>query len=174
MAKHEFSIIASGVDPAADDFETRFLDAGCDDATVSFQKGYAILDFTRSAPSLEDALSSAIEQVRRAGARVERIEPDPLVSLADIAARTGLTRAAVSNYWRGHRGEGFPAPVARITSDSPLWDWATVAEWLRARGSTTRGVANAARVIGEANAAVGSRTARAPRGDDPSRRDIRP
>ena len=39
MKKYEFSIIASGLDPEAEDFEKRFYDAGCDDATISFQKG---------------------------------------------------------------------------------------------------------------------------------------
>ena len=34
MKKFEFSIIASGLDPAAEDFEQRFYDAGCDDAPI--------------------------------------------------------------------------------------------------------------------------------------------
>src|SRR6266446_4522389 len=89
----EFSIIASGLDPSADDFETRFFDAGCDDATVSFQKGRIIVDFAREASSIDAAIASAIECVKAAGAVVERIEPDPLVNLSDIAERTGLTRA---------------------------------------------------------------------------------
>ena len=39
MKMHEFSIIASGLNPEAEDFETRFFDAGCDDATISFRRG---------------------------------------------------------------------------------------------------------------------------------------
>lgn len=132
MGTFEFSIIASGLDPAADDFEQRFYDAGCDDALVAFQKGHIIVDFAREAETIEDAIGSAIEAVLTAGAHVERVEPDPLVSLADIAARSGLTRAAVSLYFKGERGKGFPAPVARVTGDSPLWDWSTVAQWLYA------------------------------------------
>ena len=57
------------------------------------------------------------------GARVERIEPDHLVSMADIARRAGLTRAAISLYAKGMRAQEFPAPVARVTSEIPLWDW---------------------------------------------------
>ena len=44
MKMYEFSIIASGLDPQADDFEARFYNAGCDDATISFQKGHIIVD----------------------------------------------------------------------------------------------------------------------------------
>jgi hypothetical protein len=28
------------------------------------------------------------------------------------------------------RGENFPHPVARVTTESPLWDWTDVARWL--------------------------------------------
>ena len=32
--------------------------------------------------------------------------------------------------FKGHRAEAFPPPVAKVTSESPLWDWATVARWM--------------------------------------------
>ena len=85
MKKYKFSVIASGLDPNAEDFETVFFNAGCDDATVSFQKGHIIVDFAREAESVDGAISSAIEHVRKAGAQVDRVEPDPLMSLSDIA-----------------------------------------------------------------------------------------
>ena len=75
MKKHEFSIIATGLDPHADDFETRFFNAGCADATVSFQKGHIIVYFTRDATSLEDAIISAVKNVEKAGASVKYVEP---------------------------------------------------------------------------------------------------
>ena len=109
MASFEFAIVASGLDPAAEDFFDRFYDAGCDDATVAFQKGHIIVDFAREAPSLAEAIASAVGGVKKAGAKVERIEPDPLVSLSDMAARAGLTRAAMTNYSKGTRGKRFPA-----------------------------------------------------------------
>jgi transcriptional regulator with XRE-family HTH domain len=130
MKTFEFSIIASGLDPEARDFADRFFNAGCDDATISFHKGHIIVDFAREAVSVDGAISSAVECVKKAGAQVDRIEPDPLVSLSDIAARTGLTRAAITQYAKGRRGDNFPSPVARITSDTSLYDWAAVAAWL--------------------------------------------
>jgi hypothetical protein len=74
MKTYEFSVIASGLDPSADDFEARFFDAGCDDATISFQKGRIIVDFGREADSIELAIVSALECVKAAGATVARVE----------------------------------------------------------------------------------------------------
>jgi len=130
MKTFEFSIIASGLDPEAEGFADRFFNAGCDDATISFQKGHIIADFARDAESIDEAISSAIECMEKAGTHVDRVEPDPLVSLSDIAARTGITRAAITQYAKGQRGENFPSPIARVTSDTSLYDWSTVASWL--------------------------------------------
>ncbi|HEU0081979.1 MAG TPA: hypothetical protein VFQ87_03830 [Bradyrhizobium sp.] len=160
MKNFEFSIIASGLDPESEDFEQRFHDAGCDDATVSFQKGRIIVDFTREAGSIDDAVVSAMKNVEAAGARVDRIEPDPLVSLSDIATRSGMSRAAMTQYSKGQRGSAFPAPVARVTSESPLWDWATVARWLFQNEKISRDVAIEAEAIRAANAATGAREAK--------------
>jgi hypothetical protein len=154
MKTFEFSIIASGLDHEADDFEHRFYDAGCDDATISFQKGHIIVDFAREAPSIEDALSSAIEAVRSTGASITRIEPDPLVNLSEIAARSGLTRQAIALYSTGQRGRDFPPPVARITADNPLWDWPSVACWLFKTSKMPKDAVIEAEVIKEANKIV--------------------
>src|SRR4051812_39024987 len=111
MKTYEFSLIASGLDPSAEDFEARFYEHGCDDATISFQKGHIILDFARRAPAMEAAIRSALADVRAAGARIHRVEPDPLVSLADMAARTKMSRAAMTQYSKGQRSRDFPPPV---------------------------------------------------------------
>ncbi|MBI5128979.1 MAG: hypothetical protein HZA66_06025 [Rhodopseudomonas palustris] len=156
MKAFEFSVIASGLDPESADFADRFFLAGCDDATISFQKGRIIVDFTREAPSIGEAIASALESVRAAGATVDRIEPDPLVSLSDIAARSGLTRAAITQYAKGQRGKNFPAPIARVTSDSPLWDWAVVAKWLYGNSKLSRDDAIAAEAVRLANITAAS------------------
>ncbi|MBA3670227.1 MAG: hypothetical protein H0W71_09250 [Sphingomonas sp.] len=151
MKDHEFTIIASGLDPRDEAFEDRFFEAGCDDATLSFQKGVIILEFHREAESFAKAVASAYEAVLRAGAQVDRIEPDHLVSLSEIAERSGLTRQAISLYTRAERGQNFPGPVAKVTSKHPLWDWPEVAEWLFEKGSLAREDLVAARVVKEAN-----------------------
>jgi hypothetical protein len=157
MKTYEFSVIASGLNPQADDFEARFYNAGCNDATVSFQKGHIIVDFARQAKSIDAAIVSAVECVKAAGATVDRVEPDPLVSLADIAARTGMSRAAMTQYSKGQRGRDFPPPVARVTSDSPLWDWAEVAKWLFKHDKLTRDSAVEAEAVSAANEAIEAR-----------------
>jgi hypothetical protein len=156
MKKYEFSIIASGLNPTAEDFEQRFYDAGCDDATISFQKGHTIVDFAREAESISNAIISAVKNVKAAGAHVDRVEPDPLVCLSDIAARTGMTRAAMTQYSKGPRSKDFPSPIARVTSDSPLWDWASVAKWLFHHEKLSREQAIEAEAVRIANAAIQS------------------
>ena len=74
MKTFEFSVIASGLDPSADDFEARFYGNRCDDALVSFQKGYIIIDFAREARTLDEAIASAVDDVTATGAHVERFE----------------------------------------------------------------------------------------------------
>lgn len=154
MKTFEFSVIASGLDPSADDFETRFYESGCDDALVSFQKGRIIIDFAREAKTLAEAVASALENVAAVGAHIDRLEPDPLVSLSDIAKRAHMTRAAITNYHKGHRAEAFPAPVARVTSRSPLWDWASVARWLVCYNKLPHDIAIEAETVRQANCAV--------------------
>jgi hypothetical protein len=77
MSTLEFSLIVSGPDPQADDFASRFYEAGCDDALVSFQGGWIVVDFAREAESLQSAVASAIQAVQSIGAAVERIEVAP-------------------------------------------------------------------------------------------------
>ena len=153
MKTFEFSIVASGLDPEAEGFADRFYDAGCSDATIFFQKGHIILDFSRDAGGIDSAICSAIECVESAGAHVDRVEPDPLVSLSDIAARTGLSRAAITQYAKGQRADDFPAPVARVTSETSLYDWSQVATWLyrKEKISLEQAIqATAVRVVNEA------------------------
>lgn len=151
MKTFEFTIIASGLHPEEDGFEDRFFEAGCDDATIAFQKGVIILDFCREAASFSRAVASAYEDVRRAGAAIERIEPDHLVSLSDIADRAHMTRQAIALYSNGERGKDFPIPVARVMSSTPLWDWYQVAEWLHRHDKLDKAAVLEARIVREAN-----------------------
>ncbi|PWE17277.1 hypothetical protein DDZ18_06200 [Marinicauda salina] len=152
MKAFEFSIVASGLDPRADDFEDRFFEAGCDDATIAFARGAIVLHFHREAESLSAAIRSARADVEAAGATVRHVEPDNLVSLTEIARRAGLTRSATSLYANGGRGRDFPPPVARVTSDGALWDWREVSAWLHRRGQLPIEDVRAAAAIGAANA----------------------
>lgn len=158
MKNYQFVIVASGLDPDAEDFEKRFFEAGCSDATISFQKGLTIVEFNRQAKSFAHAMTSAFTDVLKTGATVERFEPDYLVSLSDIAARSGLSRAAISLYCKGKRKADFPSPVARVTSESPLWDWVDVARWMHLNLKLSRELVLEARMVREANLATTRRS----------------
>ncbi len=73
------------------------------------------------------------------------------MTVSDIAERAGLSRQAVSLFARGERGQGFPPPVAKVSSDAPLWDWAEVAAWLHRRGKVPTGTVVEAHLLGWAN-----------------------
>jgi hypothetical protein len=60
----------------------------------------------------------------------------------------------MTQYSKGQRSKNFPPPVARVTSDSPLWDWATVAKWLFRHGKLTREMAIEAEAVKAANEAI--------------------
>ena len=151
MKEYEFSIVASGLDHEADDFVDRFFEAGCDDATIAYSRGSIILSFCREAASLDQAIRSGLDNVRAAGATVERVEPDSIVNLAEIAKRAGLSRQALTNYAHRLRGDDFPRPIARITTESPLWDWPTVATWLVKHGRISAETAADAETFKAAN-----------------------
>jgi hypothetical protein len=154
MKTHEFTIIATGLDPHDPGYEDRFFEAGCDDATLSFQRGLIIAEFAREAPTLSRAILTAMENMHAAGASVERIEPDYLVSLTEIAERCQLSRQAISLYAKGERGSGFPPPSAKVMSGHPLWDWCAVASWLHGKSLIDRETAVSARIIKEVNASI--------------------
>ncbi|MDQ3209955.1 MAG: hypothetical protein M3Q20_02075, partial [Actinomycetota bacterium] len=127
---HPFTLIVDG--PVDDD---RVLDAlfeaGCDDATFGSVDGAGFADFRRTAPTFLQAVRSAILDIESGSdLRVMRIEPEDLVTMAEIARRLGRSREGVRLLITGERGPGsFPPAVSRVRSRSPLWRWVDVAAW---------------------------------------------
>lgn len=131
--EHEFTLVLDGVHELNAEVETALFDAGCDDATISMRARRMFLTFCRTAPSLKDAIISALRAVADAniGARVLRVDECDLVTQADIGRRIGRTRQLVYQYIMGLRGPGdFPPPACEISTGSPLWYWCEVARWL--------------------------------------------
>ena len=133
MTTYDFTFVVDA-DPHADDFEDRFIEAGCDDATFLLMRGVAAISFDRDADTYKEAVFSAYQQIKSTDSTILRFEPDFLVSAADIAERSGLSRAAIGLFVKGERRDGFPAPHLRLSSSSPLWDWVAVSEWLVMQG----------------------------------------
>lgn len=128
MSEHTFALILSGpVDERVDDL----FEAGCDDATFGEVDGVAYADFDREADSFIEAVVSAIRAISSVpGLRVRRLEPDDLVTAADIAHRLGRTRESVRLLISGQRGAGgFPAPVSHTRRRHRIWRWSDVVAW---------------------------------------------
>jgi hypothetical protein len=75
MKTFEFRVIASGPDLERDEVFDRLYEAGCDDATIGVQNGLLVFAFAREGACLDDAVVSAVADVRAAGATVDRVEP---------------------------------------------------------------------------------------------------
>jgi hypothetical protein len=157
--EYEFTLILSGIPDLTSDVTSALFEAGCDDATPSMCQGRAYLDFTRTAPSFEDAILSAIDNVRRAGigAEVLRIDSCDLVTQSEIAQRIDRSRQQVHQYVTGERGPGgFPPPACRMSEeqDSRLWDWREVASWLYQNNLIPESTVRDATVIALVNSAL--------------------
>jgi hypothetical protein len=65
-----------------------------------------------------------------------------------------MTRAAISQYSKGQRSDNFPAPVAKVTAGTSLYDWAQVATWLYQHEKPSRDQAIEAAAVKEVNEAL--------------------
>ncbi len=131
--EYDFALVATGVPELTDAAMNALFEAGCDDATPSIQRGVLYLEFSRTAPSLKDAILSAIRDVQRSRLPVQVVQVDEcnLVTASEIARRTGRSRQHVHQYINGTRGPGgFPPPACHISDDSPLWPWCAVSFWM--------------------------------------------
>ncbi len=79
MDRFSFTLQVEGLDPRRDDYEDRLYQAGCSDALVAVIENTLFVDFDREAPSYEKALSSAKNDVERAGGSV--VQALPLMGL---------------------------------------------------------------------------------------------
>jgi hypothetical protein len=117
-----------------DDELDKLFEAGCDDATFGVEKGLAVGEFDRDAPSLARAVASAVHDVESAGFTVVRVLDEDLLTLADIADRIGQSRESVRRYATGERGPGgFPPPVNPVRDGTVFYRWTEVGPWLRDR-----------------------------------------
>ncbi|MEQ4691018.1 MULTISPECIES: helix-turn-helix transcriptional regulator [Providencia] len=148
MTLYNFTLMLSGVNIDTPRLEDALYESGCSDALVCFYGKSVYLEFDREAQSLDKAIESAIDNIEMAGigAKVNSVD-SALVGLSDIAELTHLSRQAIAMLKDGTRGSGdFPSPIQRIKGQSPLWDWAEVANWLLKSGrldSHTELVSNA-------------------------------
>jgi hypothetical protein len=108
-------------------------EAGCGDAAVETSTYGTLMDFTREAPTLAEALVSAVRDIEKVpDLRAVGVECDNMVTLSGIADRAGVTSEAARLWASGQRGPGdFPPPQILTASGERIWDWQQVAVWLR-------------------------------------------
>jgi hypothetical protein len=135
MATYEFTLTfalaSANAEPAT--FLDALFEAGCDDATVGVgRQGSIALDFSREAPSAENAIRTAVASVRRAipGAQLLEVKPD-LVNLTDVAELVGVSRQNIRKYAAGEmRTVQMPFPIPCFSGTPSLWHLYEIAVWL--------------------------------------------
>ncbi len=129
----------------------RLGEAGCDDALIGIgQPGRLALAFTRVAASAEEAVRSALADVRQAipSARLIEVAPD-LVGLTDAAEIMGMSRQNLRKLMLSH-SDSFPAPVHE--GSTSIWHLADLLDWMQHKGYTVPpAVLNLARVAMHVN-----------------------
>lgn len=74
MGKYEFTLILEESLELTEDIADELFEAGCDDGTPGTCNGVFSIDFRREANSFEEAIRSAIADVKSAGHKVARVE----------------------------------------------------------------------------------------------------
>ncbi len=97
-------------------------------------------EFDRESESAVEAITTAIASLEEGWwpeLRVTHVEPDDLVTMADIAERLGRSRESVRLWILGERGPGgFPQPSHNALGRSRLWRWGEVLGWCRRSAAT--------------------------------------
>lgn len=74
MPAFEFQVVLADVDAMTDEIAGALYEADCDDGSPFSSGEVAAIGFSREAPSIEEAVRSAIADVNKAGFSVARIE----------------------------------------------------------------------------------------------------
>jgi hypothetical protein len=116
--------------PADTDFDALF-EAGLDDTTVeSGPNTQPMLHVSRQANTLTEAITTVDQDAAKAGFRIIAISEEDLLTIQNIATKTGRSYESVRLLASGQRGPGgFPLPVNQHSKPA-LYHWAQVAKWL--------------------------------------------
>jgi predicted DNA-binding transcriptional regulator AlpA len=143
-------------DPVSDSDADRLYEAFDEEVAVEGGPRGPFIGFERHAQTFLDAVLDALAGVIELGFEPLAVE-DELVSIADIAQRTGRSRQSVSMLVSGQRGRGtFPRPAAGNVR-SPLWHWADVATWFEDQGVDATIFEDRLQALAAVNGALASR-----------------
>lgn len=123
---YEFTVILDH-EPTESELQA-FVMAGLDNVGIEGGHGVTLAHFERDAATLAAAILTAVRQLEAAGIAPTAVASDDLVSLKDIASRTGRTYESVRLLAQGNRGPGgFPPPLSG--SGWSLYSWVQVSRW---------------------------------------------
>jgi hypothetical protein len=126
------------------------LYAQIDDASLMGpdEDGSFLLEFDRRAPSLPDALATALDELSKSlpKAIVLRLEEQDLATMPQIAERAGRTPESIRLLVGGKRGPGgFPPAAGSLHGRTKVWRWTDVATWFdQSLGEPLPGTADSA------------------------------
>jgi predicted DNA-binding transcriptional regulator AlpA len=137
MRQHTFTIRFLAPGRTLDDLSINLYDR-IDDASLMGpdEDGSFLYEFDRVAPTLPDALATALSELTSAlpEATVLRVHEYDLPSIRDIAERSGRSVESVRLLVRGKRGPGgFPPAAGKLGGRMQVWRLAEVAEWFEHR-----------------------------------------
>ena len=71
-----FEVILAGIEEMSDELTDALFEAGCADGTPWSSEGSAGVAFSREALTLDDAIRSAVSDIRKTGCEVEHVDVD--------------------------------------------------------------------------------------------------
>lgn len=131
MGTFTVAVVLESIELDDEVLDTMFRDLP--DAVPSDVNGVVTISAPVKADDPEAAAHRLIARLRPLlpGARPVRLDQD-LVSITDIAERTGRTRESVRLLADGRRGPGgFPAPIGTVGDGIRVWPWTVVVDWFR-------------------------------------------
>lgn len=148
MKNYHFTVVVRDARANLSELEDKFFEAGCDDALLCSYNDTIYLEFDREADNAEQAVSSALNDIRSLGFHDLIVEEQGYSTLAEMAERAGMTRQALSLYAQNKRGDGnFPRPMYGLASKSAMYFWPEVATWLFNQGKLHKNHYEVARTV---------------------------
>ena len=148
MNNYHFTVVVRDARANLSELEDKFFEAGCDDALLCSYNDTIYLKFDREADNAEQAVSSALNDIRSLRFHDLIVEEQGYSTLAEMAERAGMTRQALSLYAQNKRGDGnFPRPMYGLASKSAMYFWPEVATWLFNQGKLHKNHYEVARTV---------------------------
>jgi len=82
MTTHQFTLILAEISEVTEEVANALYEAGCDDGTFCARDGVAYVHFDREATTLNEAIASALDDIRAAGFDIERVESDEFATIS--------------------------------------------------------------------------------------------